>query len=192
MELLTVLGLGIALGMDAFSVAVACGLNGIGVRAAVGTALTVAGFHVFMPLLGLVIGQAVGGVIGDAGRLIGAGVLLLIGLEMVVQAARHGRQVRFGLSEYPGGVFSGVVQGPLAVLFLAGSVSVDALSVGFGLGALRFTLAPAVLIVGVITGTMFLAGCFVGLRAGSWLSSRGRYIGGIIIIVIAAKMAFGL
>ena len=114
----------------------------------------VALFHVLMPLAGLWLGSLLGKAIGRWAGYLGALVLVLIGLHMLKEGWTGSRSPLTGF-KVAKKTFLGekvpdfrVVTGAGAVLLLAGSVSLDALTVGFGLGALKANLLLSVLTMG--------------------------------------------
>lgn len=78
MNIAWVVAVAIALGADAFSLSLAIGLSGIKKHMMVRLSLVVAVFHVVMPLGGMMLGQALGSILGRYASIIGA--LVLIGL----------------------------------------------------------------------------------------------------------------
>lgn len=184
MTLPTVLLVSLALGTDALSLAIGIGLSGIAGRQIALISGTVSLFHVFMPLIGLTLGSLLDKAVGQLASYIGAGVLIFIGLQMLKEGVGGDREPSpLGKK---GTVYTGL--GGLAVL--AASVSLDALTVGFGLGTLRAGLAVTVLIMGAVAGLMTAAGFLLGSRMGSWLGEKAQAVGGLILILIGIKMFF--
>jgi len=181
LELAWILAVSVALGMDAFSFSLALGLVGIKNKTAVRLALTVAGFHVFMPLLGLWAGQKLGTLFGNIVTGIGTLILLWLGMKMILGAHKKGGK-KSSIPNLNG----------FGIYALAGSVSLDALSVGFSLGTFVSRIIPATLIIGVIAGTMTGAGILLGHRLGTFLSSKAEAIGGVILLIIGIKMGLGI
>lgn len=187
-----VLALSVALGADAFSLALAIGLVGIGKRMTLKLSLVVALFHVLMPLAGLLIGQAMGAALGQLAKGMGAAVLLWLGARMLIHVWRpspefyrlsEARQA-MGRIQLPAGIsLRGV-----GVYALAVSVSVDALSVGFSLGTVESPVVFTVLVMGVVAGIMMgtglLLGRFIGTRIGHW----AEVLGGAVLVLIGVKM----
>lgn len=187
MRALTVWAVAVALGGDAFSLAVGLGMGGARTREILRVSSTVALFHVLMPLAGLFLGSLLGRAVGDVASVVGALVLLLIGLQMLREArSRRAPAPRPVLK--PLAARRPVTRGPLAVAVLAGSVSLDALSVGFGLGALRASLLYTVLVMGAVAGLMTALGFTLGRRVGGWLGQRAQLAGGLILLVIGLRM----
>lgn len=181
MELVWVIAVSIALGMDAFSFSLALGLLGIGNRTAVRLAGIVAIFHVFMPLIGLWAGQKLGVMFGDIAIGIGALIVLWLGGKMIWGGFK-GTDTPCHTSSLRG----------LGIYALACSVSLDALSVGFSLGTFVTRIAPAVLIMGVTAGIMTAGGIVIGRGVGTWVGGKAEILGGVILFLIGIKMGVQL
>lgn len=193
MTLATVLLVAVALGTDAFSMAIGIGLTGIRWRRIAMISGIVSLFHIFMPLTGLFLGSLLGKAVGQLASYIGAVVLIFIGIQMLREGFGEDTGImNFGVARktiqvqgpYPVQVYSGL----WAMLVLAGSVSLDALTVGFGLGTLKANLALTVLIMGAVAGIMTATGFILGKRMGSWLGEKAQIVGGIILTIIGVKM----
>lgn len=196
MELFTVFVVAAALGTDAFSMAVGVGAGGIRRREAVIISLLVGVFHVFMPLTGLYLGFYFGRLMDQIAATIGALVLAAIGLQMLREGYRKvfrksGNSAVFKLLNFrnPEAGFR-VTSGFWPLIILAFGVSIDALSAGFGLGALRASLSLTVIVMGVVAGVMTAVGLFFGRRVEGLLGEKAQMVGGIILVAIGVRMFF--
>ncbi|OIQ54133.1 manganese efflux pump MntP [Neomoorella thermoacetica] len=194
MEPLGLILVAVALGTDAFSLATGLALGGFRGRQAWLFAGTVGLFHIFMPLAGLYLGLLLGRLLGKVAAIIGALVLATMGTLMLWEAYNNRRQggnmVGQVLRVIPGR--GGVLGGVMAILFMAGSVSLDALSVGFGLGAISVNVPLTVLTMGFIAATMTALGLLAGRRLGSFFGNRAELAGGLILVAIGLKMLVGV
>ncbi|MGB9887311.1 MAG: manganese efflux pump MntP family protein [Moorellales bacterium] len=182
-----VLGVAVALGTDAFSLAVGMGLVGVSRRRALEFALLVLGLHILFPLAGLLLGQYLGRLLGRVAGVVGALALMAIGTQFLWEGWRSRTPAPTGPRiAVAGETFS--PSGPWGLLALAGSVSLDALTVGFGLGALRVDLWLTVLVMGVIAGGMTWTGFLCGRRLGAWAGARSRLLGGALLLLIAWRL----
>lgn len=194
LNLAWVLALSTALGADAFSLALAIGLVGVGKRMTLKLSIVVAVFHIFMPLSGLLLGQAMGIVLGQLAKGIGAFVLFWLGGRMLFHVFRPApefyplSQARKALrrTQLP----SGISLRGMGVYALAASVSLDALSVGFSLGTVESPIAVTVLVMGVVAGIMMASGLLLGRFVGSWIGERAEALGGLVLVIIGVKMLF--
>ncbi len=182
MHLLDVLLIGVALSMDAFSVAICKGLS---LRRADAKHLLIAGawfggFQALMPLLGYYLGSAFSAVIQQADHWIAFGLLLLIGGNMIRES--------FGEQEKVDDSFSVLAMLPLAI-----ATSIDALAVGVSFALTEQTtqglgIGASVLIIGLITFALSAAGVKIGNVFGSRYRAKAELCGGIMLILIGLKI----
>ncbi len=171
-SMIEILMMAVALGMDAFSLAIGLGLHGMTRKKAFQLAFLIGWFHVMMTLLGLTIGMFMGGLVPKIAKKFGAVLLLGLGLHMAYSTL-------FGRPGKHHVVMSNVTG---MMLFSAG-VSIDALSVGFSLG-LRTTTYGLVSagIFGIVGAGMCLVGIVIGKRAHQYAGIYGELIGAAILI----------
>ena len=196
MDYATVLLVSVALGIDDFSVAIGLGLMGVKVREILLVSGVVSIFHVFMPLTGLYLGGYLGSVTGPVASLIGALVLVAIGLNICWDSLRDSSWLRSARPK-DGGAEKVMTKGngmtvnfrsPVSLIVMAGSVSLDALSVGFGLGTLKVDLWLTVITMGVIAGLMTATGMAFGKGLHSIVGEKAGIIGGIILVIIGLRI----
>ncbi len=192
MDYFTLMAVSVALGTDAFSLALGLGTTGVRLRRILEISLVVSVFHVFMPLIGLIIGDFLGRVVGNVATVTGALVVIFIGLQMLWESVRP-QLARLGFARKTGEDKKPdlqVVTGFWAMAVLAGSVSMDALSVGFSLGTFKANLATTVLVMGVVAGVMTATGFFSGRQLGAWFGTKAQTAGGIILLIIGVRLFF--
>lgn len=168
-QLLTLLAIAAALGMDAFSLGIGIGLKGIRKLDILKLSFVIAVFHVIMPLLGMAAGQYVSGLLGDVATKAGGLLLLLLGGHMVYSSLRGDDVDSFDHRTLWG------------MLVFALSVSIDSFSVGVSLGMFATDLLLTVLLFGFFGGLMSVLGLLLGRRASSGLGSYGEACGGAIL-----------
>lgn len=188
MTLLEILTMAVALGTDAFSVAVVIGVQCFKPKSILNISLIIAIFHIFMPLLGMYGGSFFEEIIfyffnaetniDGLLNLIGSGLLLLIGFYMLIE---HWLDREEELANFKFNFWG--------ILALASSVSIDSLSVGISLGMLsnvRFVVAP---IFGAVAGLMMGSGLYFGSKVGHWLGEYAQVIGGLALIFLGIHFA---
>ncbi len=164
----------VALGCDAFSVAIGVGAQGISVRRLFRLSFHFALFQFLMPLIGLVLGQYAATILGTAAAWVAALSLGVIGFRMAKQALiRRSDEVR-----------RDPTRGWTLVL-LSISTSVDAMVVGFSLGLLGLNIFIACLVIGLTAGLMTMTGMFVGAGAARGLGRWAEFGGGILLMGMA-------
>lgn len=201
---------GIGLAMDAFSVALAAGMNEKQMTPArkLAVAGTFALFQTAMPLIGWLCVHTVADAFTAFRKFIpwiALVLLLLIGGKMLLEGIRAGDNA--GTIDDPGSIdgnADGNVDGirasaaevkagrpfTLRTLMLMGlATSIDALSVGFTIAELPF---PSALIESVIIGAVTLGICLAGLALGRLLgmklAARASILGGLILIAIGLEI----
>jgi len=194
LNLAWVVAVAIALGADAFSLSLAIGLAGIRKGMVLRLSLVVAVFHVAMPLGGMMLGQALGSILGRYATGMGALVLIGLGGRMLYQVYRPTTQ-HFPLGEARNAFFQNNLStnsslNGFGIYVLAASVSLDALSVGFSLGTIRTDLLITVLVIGVIAGLMTGIGLVLGSVMGTRLGDKAELLGGLALLLIGAKLLF--
>lgn len=140
-ELVTILLMAIALGMDALSLGVGIGMKGVRRKDAFRIGTMVALFHVLMPLLGIAAGQYVGALLGSLARYVAGGLLFLLGTHMIVSSIKGS------------GVQSINHRTWLGALLFSLSVSIDSFSVGVSLGMFHGDWLLTVLAFGFLAGS---------------------------------------
>jgi len=180
MSILNLLLISVGLGMDAFAVSVT---SGVAIRRMhLRHALLIAGFfgtfQAFMPFIGWHLGGMAAGLIGEFDHWIAFGLLLLIGGKMILEAVGDsgGEEPRDPLNLY--------------VLFvLAIATSIDALAVGITFSFLNVPIYTPILIIGVVTFVMSVAGAYIGNRLGHAFNEKALEVaGGLILIGIGTKI----
>lgn len=194
MDILTLMLIAVALGTDAFALAVGIGVTGVRNSKVIVVSLVVCIFHIFMPLIGLGVGTVLGNIVGDVATLIGAIVLIAIGLNILWEVFKNRvhvmpfpqakKELKLDTRE------TRSINTVWGMMLLAGGVSIDALSVGFGLGALKAQIALTVIVLGIVAGLMTAGGFLLGRRLGDWLGEKAEVAGGLILVAVGIKLMF--
>ncbi|MFK7694817.1 manganese efflux pump MntP family protein [Paenibacillus sp. HJGM_3] len=177
-QFITICMMAFALGMDAFSLGIGIGLQGIRLLHILRISLVIALFHVMMPLTGMFMGQYASALLGDVALLAGGGLLLLLGGHMIYSAFHTTSITAFDYRTLWG------------VLLFAISVSIDSMSVGVSLGLFATDIALTVLMFGLFGGIMSIAGLLLGRNAGRWTGRYGEAIGGLILVAFGIRFLF--
>ena len=167
------------LGLDTFAVSAALGTAGPTRRERLRISLLMSSFEMVMPLIGLIVGRALGTVVGDAAAYVAIGVLASLGVWMIVHEDddEAERAARF-------------VGGRGLVLIALGiSISLDELAIGFTIGLAHVSLWLAI----VLIGAQAFAAAQIGLRLGSRVSENVREgaerLAGLALIGLAILLA---
>lgn len=192
MNIAWIAAVAIALGADAFSLSLAIGLAGIRKRLIIRLSLVIAVFHVVMPLCGMIMGQALGSVLGRFASGVGALVLLVLGIRILYKLYRPEPQ-NFSLGEAREALFHNnlcrnVSLEGFSIYVLAASVSLDALSVGVSLGTIETEILLTVVVIGLTAGLMTALGLVLGRVMGTWLGDKAELFGGLALLLIGIKL----
>lgn len=188
MNYFSVLLVSVALGIDAFSVAISIGLAGIRKKEVYLVSGVVTLFHIFMPLIGLNMGNYLGRVAGPMASTIGAFVLISIGLHTIWSNLQEMGILSTASSQKPperNGIIN--ISNPVSLVLMAASVSLDALTVGFGLGTLKVDLLLTVITMGIVAGIMTAFGLYFGKRLNVTFGEKAEILGGLILVAIGLK-----
>jgi putative Mn2+ efflux pump MntP len=166
------------LGLDTFAISAALGMRGLPARRRLRVSLMMSGFELAMPVVGLLLGHALGTLVGNAADYIAIGVLGLLGAWMLVHEDD-------GEGEKVGQVASG--QG-LALLALGVSISLDELAIGFTIGLLHLSVWLAVALIGAQAFLFAQIGLRLGARLNETLRERAEQLAGLALLGLAVLL----
>ena len=179
MSFLDIFLIGVALSMDAFAVSVCKGLSvkKAGVKHVLTVGVYFGGFQALMPMLGFLLGYKFESFITNIDHWIAFVLLAIIGGNMIREALGKDED------DKENDDFSFRAMLPLAV-----ATSIDALAVGISFAFLGVDIVTAALLIGATTSVLSGAGIFVGNIFGSKYKSKAELAGGIVLILIGAKI----
>ena len=167
------------LGLDTFAVAAALGMRGLPPRARLRVSLLMSGFEMAMPVVGLLLGHALGTLVGSAADYVAIGVLaLLVAWMLLNEDEAEGEKV--------GQLASGH---GLALLALGLSISLDELAIGFTIGLLHLSLWLAVILIGAQAFLFAQIGLRLGARLNETLRERAEQLAGLALLGLAVLLA---
>ncbi|MFZ0445736.1 MAG: manganese efflux pump [Bacillus sp. (in: firmicutes)] len=178
-ELVTIIIMAFALGMDAFSISLGMGMYRLRFKQMLNIGLIVGIFHILMPLLGMIAGRFLSEKFDAVASYIGGGLLLILGVQMIWSSLRKESEslitpVGFGL------------------LLFALSVSLDSFSVGLTLGIYGARTLLVLICFGA--GAMLLSwlGLIIGRRVQGLLGQYSEVLGGAILLFFSFRLLFPL
>ena len=179
MTLFSLLGIAIALAMDAFAVALGAGVT---LNRVTGRHLFRLGFHfglfqALMPVLGWLAGMSIHRWIAAYDHWVAFGLLALVGGKMIWES----------FSKEESGPATDPTRGWSLVL-LSIATSIDALAVGISLAALGVTIWFPAAVIGLICFILTVTGMLLGRRIGDYWGPRVEVIGGLVLIGIGIKI----
>ncbi len=180
LDILTLLGVAIALAVDAFAVALAAGavLNPLKERRWFRLGFHFGLFQALMPIIGWFAERYIHQWIGSYDHWIAFGLLVLVGGRMIVEALKEGEEKEFVRDPTRGGT----------LIMLSIATSIDALAIGFSLAMLNVSIWFPALIIGVVAALLTVAGMILGRRIGDIWGSRVEVGGGIVLCLIGLKV----
>lgn len=174
-ELLTLILMAFALGMDAFSVGLGMGMFNLRLRQIFKIGITIGIFHVWMPLLGMIAGKFLSNQFGTIATYIGGGLLLVLGMQMIWSS--------FKKEEGP--VITPVGFGLMVFAF---SVSLDSFSVGLTLGIYQAKTVLVLLCFGIAATILTWCGLLVGKKVQNFIGPYSEALGGSILLAFGLKL----
>ena len=174
-EILTLLLMSIALGMDSFSVGLSMGMFSLRMKQMVKISVTVGAFHILMPLGGMVAGRFISSQFGEMAGYAGGLLLIILGVSMFITGIK-------GESD------SVIAPVGFGLLVFAVSVSLDSLSVGLTLGIYGARQILAVSLFGIVATILTFCGLLLGRKVQGLLGSYGQVLGGSILLAFGMKL----
>jgi putative Mn2+ efflux pump MntP len=177
MDLITVFLIAIGLAMDAFAVSIAKGITVVRDRrrTAIMLASLFGGFQALMPVIGYLAGLGFEDIIRDVDHWIAFGLLAFIGAKMIYDSRDEEKDDDATVTLYAG-------------LVLAVATSIDALMVGLSFAFLETSILVPVVVIGAVTFVLSYLGFNFGCRLGEVFGRRVRIVGGVILILIGARI----
>lgn len=171
-----------SVGLSNFAGAIGIGLSGVDARTRIRVGVAFGVFEALMPLVGLLLGEAVAGFIGHGlTAYVAGGILILTGAYTIWE----GRQVESQEPRAPG-------IGTRQLILTALALSIDNLAVGFALAVHHIQVVLAAATMAVVSVAMSLVGLELGHRLGRHVEAWSEEIGGGILILVGIAIATGI
>jgi manganese efflux pump family protein len=179
MDWLSILGIAVALAMDAFAVALAAGtvLNPLTSRHLFRFGFHFGLFQFLMPVIGWLAGLTVQKWITDYDHWIAFILLAFVGGKMIWEALKHDDE---SMATDP-------TRGTTLVM-LAVATSIDALAVGLTLAMLGVGIWRPAVVIGLVAAILTVVGMLLGRRLGQIWGKRVEICGGLILFGIGLKI----
>lgn len=179
MGILALVLVAIGLAMDSFTVAICGGLQmqRVQLRMAVRIAFMFGLFQALMPVMGWLVGTRVIAFVAAWDHWVAFGLLAAVGGKMIWEALRGDPECQ------PVDPRDWRILTALSI-----ATSIDALAVGLSFAVVRQPILTPVLLTGVITFGLSLAGVYLGHRFGSLLHQRAQLAGGALLILIGSRI----
>jgi putative Mn2+ efflux pump MntP len=165
----------LSLGLDTFAVSAALGIRGLPSRQRVRVSLLMSSFEMTMPVIGLLVGHALGQLVGDAADYVAIAVLALLGAWMLLHEEEDEEEKVDRIAAGSGFV----------LLALGISISLDELAIGFTIGLLHLSLGLAIVLIGVQAFLFAQLGLRLGAHLNDALRERAEQLAGLALLGLA-------
>ena len=174
---------GVGLSMDAFAVSICKGLGmkRLNMKQALVIGLFFGGFQALMPFLGWALGTQLADFITPIDHWIAFILLAVIGGKMLLDAFRGGEEGEAGEAK-------DARLDMRELLMLAIATSIDALAVGITFAFLGVDIVSAIVVIGLTTFVISVAGVAVGHAFGARYEKGATIVGGVVLILIGLKI----
>lgn len=175
--------IGIGLSMDAFAVSICKGLgmSKLNKKQMFIIALYFGGFQALMPYIGWAVGARFSSYVSQYAHWIAFILLAIIGGKMMHEALTESEECEDG-----GEKDKKISHKELLLLAIA--TSIDALAVGISFAFLNVPIIPSIVIIGLTTFIISLAGVVIGNIFGSKYKNKAEFVGGLILVAIGLKI----
>jgi manganese efflux pump family protein len=180
----------ISVGLSNLAASVGIGVGGVDRRTRLRVGIIFGLFEAAMPVVGLLIGRGLAGGLGRAADWLAAVLLILVGGAGIVGGIR----ARTSATSRASSVGRAANQDQPGVVQLAVSgfaLSLDNVVAGFALGSYQVGVLAGVVVFGVVSAAMSLAGLEFGARIGSRAGEAGRIIGGVLVAGVGVAVGVG-
>lgn len=181
MNFFLVLGIALALAMDAFAVSlgISAALRGITKIQILRVAFAFGFFQFMMPILGWSAGHNIQKYIQAFDHWVGFGLLLFIGGRMIYSSFKRMDKSKMRNSDPTKGS---------SLFLLALATSIDALAVGLSLAVFQVAILYPAVVIGLVAFLMTVLGAKIGPILGQLIGKRAELLGGLILILIGIKI----
>jgi len=169
----------VGLSLDAFAIAVSCGITikPVRLRDALTIAVFFGWFQALMPVLGWLAGTGLRGFITGIDHWVAFVLLTAVGGKMIYESFPN-----------PDSKPAADPRNFLILLMLAVATSIDALAVGIGLSFIKVAIIRPAIIIGAVTFGLSFLGVYIGIKVGRLLKRKVELAGGLILILIGIKI----
>lgn len=179
----TLLGIAVALAMDAFAVAIGVGisLKNIKPRQFFRLSWHFGLFQALMPVAGWWLGNSIHSFVENFAHWIAFFLLAAVGTNMLREAMSFERDTERLQKDATKGI---------TLIILSVATSIDALAVGFSLSMLNSSIVTPAIVIGLVALTFTLLGMVIGQRVASFerLGTYAELIGGLVLWFIGIRI----
>lgn len=166
----TILLIGISLSMDAFSLALIYGIQGMNKRKKITLSIIVGIYHFVMPLIGLTFGTILDNINIVNIDIIATLILIYIGIDLIISNFKKEDRLEINKTGF---------------LIFGLSVSIDSLTIGVGLKAITDNYLLSATTFSLTSLFFTYLGLTLGNIIGNKIGKYSKIIGGTILIIIS-------
>jgi putative Mn2+ efflux pump MntP len=185
MSILSILGIAVALAMDAFAVSIAVGisLKKISARQTFRLSWHFGLFQALMPVLGWWVGSAVQDFVQSWAHWIAFGLLAAVGTNMLREAIQFDHESDEPRKDSTKG---------LTMVILSIATSIDALAVGFSMSMLKISIITPAIVIGIVAAAFTITGMHLGKKVAAFqrLSVYAELLGGVVLWGIGLNILY--
>jgi putative Mn2+ efflux pump MntP len=173
-----VVAVALSLALDVFAVSIGVGVRGIATPMKVRIGAAFAAAEVSMTLIGALLGQAVGRLMGDVAGYIGFAALIGLGIYMMIESRRASAAgQKFDLSSGWG------------LLLASLSISVDSLGIGFSILYIGVPMPVSLVVIAIVSVCATTLGLALGARLGTFAERYAAFLGGLLLLLTGVAFA---
>ena len=179
MRLLEIIIIAVGLSMDAFAVSITLGLSlkQPKIKEVLIPGIYFGFFQAIMPLIGFFAGTFFANKIQSLDHWVTFVLLVIIGGKMIWESfSKEGKKVNEPSFKF------------IKMLLLAIATSIDALAVGITFAFFKINIFLAIIIIGLITFFISIAGVKIGNVCCVRFKSKAEFIGGAILVILGLKI----
>lgn len=185
MNTFAILGIAVALAMDAFAVAIATGvsLKQVSFRQTFRLSWHFGLFQAMMPVAGWGLGASVQNYMSAYDHWAAFLLLALVGGNMLREALAEEDR------DDPEKPRKDATKG-LTLVMLSVATSIDALAIGLSMSMLQVSIGTPALVIGIVAGLFTIFGLHLGKHVArlTWLSSWAEIVGGLVLWLIGLNI----
>ncbi len=185
MQIISILGIAVALAMDAFAVAIATGVNlkQVSLRQTFRLSWHFGLFQALMPIIGWGLGTSIEVYVKTYAHWVAFILLALVGTNMLREA------VQLDDGDAGDAPVKDSTRG-MTMVMLSIATSIDALAVGLSMSLLNVAIIYPAIIIGLVAGAFTMVGLHLGKRVAgvTWLSTWAEILGGLVLWLIGLNI----
>jgi manganese efflux pump family protein len=164
-----------SLALDVFAVSVGVGVRGASRAAKIRIGAAFASAEICMNCVGIILGAAVGRLIGDAAGYIGFVALVCVGIYMMFESRRNLEDRTPVDMERGWGLFMTSL-----------AISLDSLGIGFSILYIGVPLVISLIVIGLVSIASTTLGLTLGRALGSRVEDAAEFLGGVLLALTGA------